>query len=83
MGIIAEEYNSICVLGNKGKKFEVRYCPQALEAPWSIQSRGQGYYFLTLREVLAFASGRSWIGNYEIKRYQDEIMAALDRKWNE
>ena len=83
MAIIQNQWNSIYV-GGKGHKFEIRFCPRNVNAPWSIHGRrGNGYYFVTLRETLAFAAGRSYIEPHMIDQYQIEIMAALDRKWNE
>ena len=62
MPIIENEWNSIYIGGNKGRKFEIRYCPHNVRAPWGIHSRrSNGYYFTTLREVLSFAAGRSFI----------------------
>ena len=83
MPIEINAFNTLYVGGNKGRKFEVRFCPGDKLAPWSVVSRGQGKYFESLREALAFCAGRSWIGVHEIKAYQTEIMRTLDRKWDE
>ena len=83
MPIVVDQFNSLFVGGNKGRKFEIRFCPKAKEAPWSVQSRGNGHYFQTLREVLSFAAGRGWIDTHMIRAYQIQIMDALARKWDE
>ena len=84
MPIIENEWNSIYVGGSKGRKFEVRFCPRNVKAPWGIHTaRDNGRYFVTLRELLSFAAGRNLIEFHMIDRYQDEIAAALDRKWGE
>lgn len=84
MPIIYNQWNSIYVGGNKGRKFEVRFCPTSIKAPWSIHSRrSNGYYFITLREALSFAAGRGYIEYHLIDQYQNEIARLLDRKWDE
>ena len=83
MGIVIDQFNTLYIGGSKGKKFEIRFCPKCVEAPWSVQSRGNGHYFMTLRETLAFVAGRGWIGSHEIMKYANEIAANLDRKWDE
>ena len=83
MPIIIDKFNSLFIGGSRGHKFEVRFCPGHVPAPWCVSSRGQGHYFVTLREALAFAAGRGWIATHEITAYQDEIMRTLDRKWDE
>ena len=83
MPIIVDQFNTLYIGGSRGHKFEVRFCPKNVTAPWCVSSRGQGHYFIALREALAFAAGRGWIGSHEIKTYQAEIMAALDSKWDE
>ncbi len=84
MPIIFDQWNSIYVGGKKGRPFEIHFCPHNVEAPWSIHAkRGNGYYFITLRELLSFAAGRAWIEYHMIERYQQEVMQALDRKWDE
>lgn len=84
MAIIQNQWNSIYVGGRKGRKFEIRFCPRNVNSPWSIHGRrSNGYYFVTLRETLSFAAGRGYIEPHMIDQYQIEIMAALDRKWNE
>lgn len=83
MPIIFDQWNSIYIGGNKGRKFEIRFCPHDTKAPWSVQTHGHGKYFETLREALAFVAGRGWIDAHEIKAYQVEIMNTLSRKWDE
>lgn len=84
MAIVVDRWNSVYIGGQKGRKFEVRFCPQCVNAPWSIHSRrSNGYYFATLREVLCFAAGRGYIEPHLIGQYQSEIGTALDRKWDE
>ena len=84
MPIVYDQWNSIYIGGRKGRKFEIRFCPQCVKAPWSIHSRrSNGYYFTTLREVLAFAAGRGFIEQHLIDEYQKEVARALDRKLNE
>lgn len=84
MPIIENEWNSIYIGGNKGRKFEVRFCPHNAKAPWGLHCRrSNGYYFMTLRELLSFAAGRSYIEYHLIDKYQSEIAAALARKWDE
>lgn len=83
MPVILDTFNTLYVGGIKGRKFEIRFCPTATEAPWSVQSRGNGHYFQTLREALAFVAGRGWIDTHMIKAYQLQIMDALARKWDE
>ena len=84
MPIIHDQWNSIYIGGRKGRKFEIRFCPKSKDAPWSIHSRrSNGYYFVTLREVLCFAAGRGFIEVHLIDKYVDEVSAALSRKWDE
>lgn len=84
MPIIFDQWNSIYIGGNKGRKFEIRFCPHDTKAPWSIHSRrSNGYYFTTLRETLAFAAGRGFIEQHLIDKYQIEIMNTLAHKWEE
>ena len=83
MPIIVDQFNTLYVGGRKGKKFEIRYCPADRFAPWVVQSRGQGHYFETLREALAFVAGRGWIEAHMIKAYQIQIMNTLDLKLSE
>lgn len=83
MPIIMDQFNSLYIGGRKGRKFEIRFCPSDKAVPWSVQSRGQGHYFETLREALSFVAGRGWIDTPMIKEYQMEIMHTLDRKWDE
>lgn len=84
MSIFCDAFNVIYVGGRKGKPFEVRFCPRDVKVPWSIKSRRtNGYYFMTLREALAFAAGRGYIEQHQIDKYQDEIMSTLARKWDE
>ena len=84
MPIIIDRFNTLFVGGSRGHKFEIRFSPDKryTNAPWSVQSRGQGHYFTTLREALAFCAGRGWIETHMIDPYQAEIMAALDREWD-
>ena len=84
MPIIADRWNSIYIGGTRDRKFEIRFCPRNVNAPWSIHTpRSNGFYSMTLREVLAFAAGRGYIAPHLITQYQLEIMAALDRQWSE
>ena len=84
MPIIENEWNSIYVGGSKGRKFEIRFCPHDVKAPWSIHSkRSNGFYAVTLREILCFAAGRNYIESHMIDKYQSEVAAALARKWYE
>lgn len=84
MPIITDQWNSIYVGGNKGRKFEVRFCPRNVNAPWGIHTkRDNGRYFCTLRELLSFAAGRGFIEYHLIDKYLNEIAEALDRKWDE
>jgi hypothetical protein len=83
MPIIVDQFNTLYIGGSRGHKFEVRFCPKNVTAPWCVSSRGQGHYFTTLGETLAFAAGRGWISSHEIRAYQNEISAALDSKWDE
>lgn len=84
MAIIQNQWNSIYVGGRKGRKFEIRFCPDCVKAPWSIHSRRtNGYYFTTLRETLAFAAGRGYIEQHLISEYQSVVAAALDQKFDE
>ena len=83
MPIEINAFNTLFAKGRGGRKFEIRFCPGDKFTPWSVQSRGQGKYFETLREALAFCAGRGWIDAHEIKAYQNEIMNTLSRKWDE
>lgn len=84
MPIIYDQLNVVYAGGRKGRPFEIRFCPRAVEKPWSIKTRKtNGYYFQTLRETLAFAAGRGYIEQQQIDKYQIEIMDALARKWDE
>lgn len=82
--IILDQQNTLFIGGQKGKKFEVSFCPRNANAPWGIHSkRSNGRYFTTLRELLCFAAGRSFIEFHLIDQYQKEIGDALNRKWDE
>lgn len=84
MAIIADQWNSVYVGGTRNRKFEIRFCPKSVKAPWSIHGkRTNGYYFTTITETLAFAAGRGYIEPTLISKYRDEIAAALGRKWDE
>ena len=84
MGIVTDQLNVIYVGGRGGRKFEVSFRPRDVKAPWGIHNRrSNGYYFTTLRELLCFAAGRSYIEYHLIDEYQSEIMRTLDRKWDE
>ena len=80
MPIIYDQWNGVYIGGRKGRKFEIRFCPHDVKAPWSIHSRrSNGYYFKTLRETLAFAAGRNDIEPHLIGKDQAEVMAAIER----
>lgn len=83
MPIVYDAFNSLYVGGRKGKRFTINYCPKDINCPWSVQYRGAGHYFESLRELLAYCAGRGWIDVHSIKQYQVEIMGILDRKRNE
>ena len=83
MPIEINAFNTLFAKGRGGRKFEIRFCPTDKHTPWSVQTHGQGKYFESLREALAFCAGRGWIETHEITAYQNEIMQTLDRKWDE
>lgn len=84
MAIIYDKWNSVFIQNDNKRGFEIRYCPHDVKAPWSIHGkRTNGYYFVTLREVLAFAAGRGYIEPHMLDAYQRKVMLAFDEKLNE
>lgn len=83
MPIVLDQFNALYVGGRKGKQYTIYYRPNDVLKPWSVQCRGAGHYYTTLTELLAYMAGRGWIEESSIKHYQNEIGAALGRKWDE
>lgn len=57
----------------KSKHFDVFEAPgDAQVEPWCIVYFGNGHYFQSLRECLAYAHGRKFIDHYEIARIVED-----------
>lgn len=83
MPVVVDQFNALFVGGRKGKQYTIYFRPHDVEYPWSVQCRGAGHYYTTLTELLAYMAGRGWIDESSIRHYQNEIAAALARKWDE
>lgn len=62
----------------KGTIFDIYQAPKELQLyPWCISYRGNGYYFLTLRECLVYAYGRYILKARPEVEQQERIITKL------
>lgn len=62
----------------KGTLFDIYQAQEETELyPWCISCRGNGYYFLTLRECLVYAYGRLILKSRPEVEQQERIITKL------
>ena len=65
----------------KGRYFDIYKAPEDLQPlPWCISYRGSGHYWKTLRETLAYAFGRDFLRELELKQLERIIEVIQEQR---